>query len=418
MEATYYLLNPWWEDRAFATGIFRETYVAPLADAQSRRQVEILVGGRRMGKTTILRQVIAHLIASGIPAKDICYLTIDHPLLVRTSLSEHLKAFRKFFSHERNRRLYLFFDEIQDSPDWEDELKALYDTEEIKVYCSGSTSALINSQGGKLTGRRIVSTIFPLSFAEFIKFRGQTPSLAEDYLFERLAEDYLQTGGYPEQVLTPTHEYLPNLLEDILARDLIRLFPIKKPGILKDLIRLVSASAGSRTSFNRLSKLLGLSLDTAKEYAGYLEQAFLVSSLGKWTTSHSERVYAQKKLYLWDTGIKSLFTGQGDDGARAENAVFMELKRRGMETGYYAESDLEVDFILGSRGGPIPLEVKMLDTLDPKDKRLAGLKLFLRRFPEAEKVLLVTRTVSATIDDFYGKPLEAMPLWKFLLKGK
>ena len=144
----------------------------------------------------------------------------------------------------------------------------------------------------------------------------------------------------------------------------------------------------------------------------------MTCSLEKWTTSYSERVYAQKKLYLWDTGIKSLFTGQGDKGARAENAVFMELKRCGMETGYFAEGDLEVDFVLGSRGKPIPLEVKMLDTLDLGDKRLAGLRLFLRRFPESDRALLVTKTISRAIDNFHGVPLEAIPLWRFLLKGE
>ncbi|HOF58944.1 MAG TPA: hypothetical protein PLT19_11500, partial [Syntrophorhabdaceae bacterium] len=89
-----------------------------------------------------------------------------------------------------------------------------------------------------------------------------------------------------------------------------------------------------------------------------------------------------------------------------------------METGYFAEGDLEVDFVLGSRGKPIPLEVKMLDTLDLGDKRLAGLRLFLRRFPESDRALLVTKTISRAIDNFHGVPLEAIPLWRFLLKGE
>ena len=135
--------------------------------------MEILVGGRRVGKTTILRQTISCLISSGVPAKDICYLALDHPALIGATISEHLKAFRKLFTHERSRRLYFFLDEIQDSPDWEAELKALNDTEDIKVYCSGSTSALISRQGGKLTGRQIVCTIYPLSFSEFTEFGQQ-----------------------------------------------------------------------------------------------------------------------------------------------------------------------------------------------------------------------------------------------------
>jgi predicted AAA+ superfamily ATPase len=246
---------------------------------------------------------------------------------------------RKLFMHDRSRKLYLFLDEVQESPNWEAELKALYDLEPLKIFCSGSTSALISRQAGKLTGRQIVTTVFPLSFQEFVRFRGKSPSLSEDYKYEQMADDYLTLGGYPDQVLNPSQEYMTNLLEDILARDLARIHPIKKAHILKDLLRLVGASTGSRTSFNKLSKILGLSVDTIKEYLIYLEMAFLVKPLEKWTTSWSEKVYSQKKLYLWDNGIKTLLTGYGDEGSRAENAVFLELQRKNIACGYYAESD-------------------------------------------------------------------------------
>ncbi len=414
METIYYQLNPWWEGNLPDVGILREAYLRPLLDNRDRRQVEILLGSRRVGKTTLLRQLISELLASGINPHDICFLALDHPALSGTSITDHLKVFRTLFDHPRNRRLFLFLDEVQDSPAWEVELKSLYDTEQLKLYCTGSTSALLTRQGGKLTGRQITTTIFPLSFTEFIDFRGPRPKMAEDYRYERLAQDYLVTGGYPEEVLSPNPAYLANLLEDILARDLMRLFPIKKPAVLKALVRLVAASVGGRTSFNRLSSLLGISLDTAKEYVGYLEAAYLAASMGKWTTSHSERVYSQKKLYLWDMGIKTVCTGPGDEGARAENAVYLELLRRGIETGYYAESEREVDFVVGSVKTPLPVEVKMLDMLDPKDKRLSGLALFVRRFPATRRALVVTRTVQATIP-YHGIELQAVPLWRFLL---
>ncbi len=90
-------------------------------------------------------------------------------------------------------------------------------------------------------------------------------------------------------------------------------------------MRLAAASTGSRISYNKLSKTLGLSLDTVKDYISYLEGAFLLKSIEKWSTSHSERIYAQKKVYLWDNGIRTLLTGPGDEGSKAENAVFMEI---------------------------------------------------------------------------------------------
>jgi len=110
---------------------------------------------------------------------------------------------------ERNltKEILLFLDEIQESPNWEAELKAIYDQENIKIICAGSTSSLLKSQGGKLTERQIVTTIYPLSFQEYLSFKKTMPSLSEEYKYEKLAEDYLQIGGYPEKVLNPSEEF-------------------------------------------------------------------------------------------------------------------------------------------------------------------------------------------------------------------
>jgi hypothetical protein len=203
-------------------------------------------------------------------------------------------------------------------------------------------------------------------------------------------------------------------VEDILSRDLIRIYPIKKAFALKDLLRLIASSVGSRTSFNKLGKVLGLSVDTVKEYVNYLEAAFLVKSVEKWTTSHTERIYAQKKIYLWDTGIKSILTGSADLGPRAENAVLMELSRKKAALGYFAESEKEVDFVIGGAKRFTPVEVKFISSLDWSEKKFSGMKLFLRRFPETREVLLITRSVETELKA--GQSIvRAIPLWRFLL---
>ncbi|MBE9595116.1 MAG: ATP-binding protein, partial [Proteobacteria bacterium] len=217
----------------------------------------MIIGSRRIGKTTLIKQFIKRLLQNGVPKEDIFYLALDHPALSNFSISEHLRNVRKIFMHEREKKLLLFFDEIQESPNWEIELKNIYDLENLKIFCTGSTSSLIQGQGGRLTGRQIITPLYPLSFDEFLLFHGDKPSLSEDYKYEKLMEEYLEVGGYPEQVLHPSIEYMSNLLDDILARDLIRLYPIKKAFILKDLLRLIAASVGSRTSFNKLGKVLG-----------------------------------------------------------------------------------------------------------------------------------------------------------------
>lgn len=416
METTYFAMNPWWERKDIDSGIDRLEYLERLSALSRRNQIEVIVGGRRMGKTTLIKQFIKRLIQQGLEAKDILYLALDNPSLSATPLSEHLKNIRKIHLHDRGRRLFLFLDEVQESVNWEAELKSLYDMERLKIFCTGSTSALIARERSRLTGRQIITTLYPLSFTEFLWFHSERPGLSEDYKYERLLEDYLEKGGYPENVLNPSIEYLSNLVEDILSRDLVRIYPIKKAYALKDLLRLIASSVGSRTSFNKIGKVLGLSVDTVKEYVNYLEAAFLVKSVEKWTTSHTEKIYAQKKIYLWDTGIKTILTGPADLGARAENAVLMELSRKKMALGYFAESEKEVDFVVGEAKRFIPVEVKFISSLDWTEKKFSGIKLFLRRFPEAQEVLLITRSVEAELK--VGQSIvRAIPLWRFLLSS-
>jgi len=417
MEALYYTFNPWWEGKDFESGIDRPDYLDHLPDTLKRKQVEVIIGSRRIGKTTLLKQYIKKLLQGGVSGNDIFYLALDHPSLASLPISEHLKNMRRMFMHGREKRLFLFLDEVQESPNWELELKGVYDMENLKIFCTGSTSALIKAQGGRLTGRQIITTLYPLSFGEFLLFQGQRPSVSEDYKYEKLVEDYLALGGYPEQVLNPSVEYMSNLLDDILARDLIRLYPIKKAFALKDLMRLLASSVGSRTSYNKLAKVLGLSLDTVKEYINYLESAFLVMPVEKWTTSYSEKVYAQKKVYLWDTGIKTLLTGPSDEGSKAENAVFMELQRKRVSCGYFAESEREVDFITGTTGKPCPVEVKYVSSFDWSDRRFSGVKLFLRRFPNTKRVLLITRNVETELK-IDSTDISVVPLWKSLLSSE
>ncbi|OIN96403.1 hypothetical protein AUJ66_06375 [Candidatus Desantisbacteria bacterium CG1_02_38_46] len=415
MEDIYYALNPWWEGKDFDCGIPREEYLNKFNAGFDRRQIEIILGGRRVGKTTFVKQLVKQCLKKNLPARNILYLAIDHPRFLGVSLTEHLTFFRKLFMHGRNEKLFLFLDEIQESPNWEGELKAIYDLENVKIISSGSTLSLIQSQGGKLTGRQIVTTIYPLSFKEFLSFKKESLSLAESYKYENLVEDYLNTGGYPENVLNPSDEYLCSLLEDILARDLIRVFRPKKSDIFKDLLRLMASSVGSRISFNKLSNILGVSVDTVKEYVAHLQTAFLVKSMEKWSSSHKERIYTAKKIYFLDTGFQSLLTGRLNLGAKAENTVFLHFLRKGKYCGYFAESEKEIDFVGGTYEYPAGTEVKYMSEFEWQDKRFAGVRLFLRRFPSTKEVTIISKNVERELEES-GIKIIVIPLWKFLLR--
>ncbi len=413
-QKTYFTLNPWWEGRDFETGFPRKEYLRELQKRFDRPQIEIVVGSRRVGKTTFLKQIIKKQLEKGVNKKRIFYLSCDHPQAAGIPISKNLEDFRQIFSLPRDERVLLFLDEVQETPNWEIELKSLYDTENLKIVCSGSTSALIKSHGGKLTGRQINTTIYPLSFSEFLDFRKIEPQVSEGYLLENYAEEYLQIGGYPENVLKPSADYLKALLDDVFLRDLVRLYPIEYLGIVEDLFRLLAASVGTRVSFNKLANTLGVSVVTVKKYIEYLENAFLVRKMAKWSTSHRQRVYAQKKIYLLDTGLKTLLTGEQDLGFKAENAVFVQFLRERQDVGYFAESQRELDFVAGGFEKPLPVEVKYTDSLAVDDKRLAGLKLFLKRFNDVERAQVVTKSVEGK-ERFGNTEIEMVSLWRFLL---
>ncbi len=413
-DETLYLMNPWWEGNLPDAGIPRPRYMNLLQQTEGRKQIEIVLGGRRVGKTTLVRQFIAACLERGLDAKDLLYMAMDHPRAAGISASEILRDFRALFGHRRDRKVWLFLDEVQESPGWEAELKALYDNENLKLVCTGSTSALLAAQGGKLTGRQLIIVVYPLGFDEFLAFRGEEISRAEEYRYVAAAEEYLQIGGYPENVLQPSETYLAQLLDDVISRDLIRLQHIRRPESVRDLMLQLASSVGSRISYNRLSKSLGISLDTVKDYLSHLKSAYLVETINKWTTSHNERVYAQKKGYLLDTGMKTVLTGRGDLGAKAENAIFMDFLRRGMRPGYYAEGEGEVDFATGKPGSPEVVESKYDDSFEWEGRRLRGARLFLRRFPGCRKLTVVTRDATDRLE-IDGTEISAIPLWKYLL---
>jgi predicted AAA+ superfamily ATPase len=162
MEAIYYTLNPWWEGKKFETGISRDAYLEKISSYLTRKQIEVFIGSRRTGKTTLLKQFIKTLLQTGVSEKDIFYLALDHPVLSGIPISEHVRNMRMRFMHDRDRKLYLFLDEVQESPQWEAELKTLYDLESLKIFCTvadcetgGETDRQANRQyciSAKLSG--------------------------------------------------------------------------------------------------------------------------------------------------------------------------------------------------------------------------------------------------------------------------
>ena len=411
MDANYHKMNPWWENKGFETGIKRSIYNDIDEKSKKRQQIEIITGSRRTGKTTLMKQLILEYLKDNDP-RTILYMNLEDPALNSNSINAHLRNFRAGFNHRIDTRLFLFFDEVQESKDWDTELKSVYDSENVKVFVTGSTSHMISMRGGKLTGRQATTCLYPLDFNEYLLFKKAQISGAEDYLHENMLDAYLQEGGYPEKVLKDPPDYMQNLMQDIITRDIIRYFKPRKDREVFGLFTLLCAALGSRVSYSRFKRVLGITVDTVKEYLGYFEMAYLVSTLEKWSDSPNDKIYANRKVYLYDTGFKTALDAKKDAGAKAENVLYIYLRKKGLDMGYFAENDREVDFIINTPDGPVAVESKYVDELEEKDIRLAGLRLFVKKHSPA-KAFVATRSVEREFT-IGATRVKAIPLWKIL----
>lgn len=411
MEEILNLVNPWWFGKSVNTGISRPGYLSRLQAGLKHRRAVLLVGSRRVGKTTVFYQFIDRLLKT-IPPRQIVYALLDHPLLSSGSLLRLTELVRSKFLLDRKTKLYLFFDEVQSVKDWEKQTKAILDTENVKIFLSGSASSNLILTSPHLTGRIEKIEMAGLDFGEFIKFKGVKPEETESYKFPRLLEDYLKTGGYPEFVLNPDPTYFADLVNNILYKDIVLAYGLKNPDLLRDLLLLVADRSGHQSTFNKMANILSLKNDTVKEYLYYLKNTFLIEELGRFAASRAKKIYAAKKFYLADNGILFHLTGRVNLGAAAEQTLFRHLKQEYSQIGFYFENQREMDFVCGNTGKPLAWESKYRLGADFDQK----LPIYVRAAKDvgAGQLMIVNKDVDKE-QKIKGVNVKYQPLWKTLL---
>ncbi|MCX5854891.1 MAG: ATP-binding protein, partial [Deltaproteobacteria bacterium] len=412
----YNAVNPWWEGKDFNSGINRDIYPDGIPERLRRsEQIEVLIGGCGVGKTTLLKQVIRRLLDGGMPASAILYLPLHYPAFSEATLAQHLKTVREQIFRYGCSLRFVFFDEIQEIFGWERKIRELYAWEGLKIFCAGTMPPPAKGPGRQST-RRSVTLVHPLSFREFIRFRGHETGLEAPEQLIPLAEEYLRIGGYPAQVIDPAGDTAARIMASAPVRCIDLLYGRRKTHHLQGILQSLCASVGSPTSYRQLAGDLRLSVDTIKDYLEGLEGAWLAKPLRQWRSRGEERLYATRKFYLGDNGIRTVLAGDADMAGRAENAVFLDLWRRGIPCGYDGESGGVVDFVLGSRARPLPVDVRYETILPGSDGNLSGIRAFIRKFPRTREAVVVSRNVEGSVK-IDGVAVRSVPLWKFLRDG-
>lgn len=356
----------------------------------SARQVIVITGMRRVGKTTMLRQILSEIKSENKAYFDLEKLSDRNMFDQKNYDNILLDLERKGIDIKK--KMYLAIDEIQFLPNVTSVIKYLYDHCSIKFFVTGSSSYYLkNLFTQSLAGRKIVFELFPLDFGEYLTFKEvfykEKKILAEkfsEFEYERLRsyyEDFIQFGGFPEVVLVKNEALKKELLNDIISSyvniDIKSLSDFRKDKEIYDLIRMLAARIGTRLDYNKLASLTGLSRHTVEAYVDFFEKTYLIQRVPVFTHNADREIVKAKKVYFCDNGLVDILA-ENSSGVKFENAFYNQIRQSG-DVRYYALKDgSEIDFILDKR---VALEIKESPTkTDQNDlarlSKIAGSKKY------------------------------------------
>lgn len=380
MNDLLYQYNPWWEKDYLKDDLKpREKYLQDLRKYLDFNHIIILTGLRRVGKTSLMKLIINELISKSINPNHIFYISLDDYLLKNNNIIEIVNEFRKLHKLKIEEKVHLFFDEVTYKDNFHVQLKNIYDSQNAKIFVASSSSSKLRDKKANLTGRAITIEINPLDLNEYLYFKNINVKKRDSQLYKSYFLDYIKTGGLPENVLNPSREYLMNLVDNIIQKDITAFHGLKNHQIPRDYFTLLMERSGKQFSINKIGKILNISPDTSKRYLSYFESTYLIYLLPRWGKTN-QQILSAKKIYASDLGIKYLFMGNRDLGSYFENYIYIKLKNR-KNLYYLYEDQTEIDFYTDEK---ILIESKFYSELNPKQNQL------FQTYPANKRILIDT----------------------------
>ena len=402
--------------------------IAPLLN---QREIIIITGVRRGGKSSLMRLISNDLIEKyDILQDNILYLNFEDERFTYFDINDFEQVYEIFLElyHPVGRK-YFFLDEIQNVKGWEKWLNRLYEFEDLKIFVTGSNATLLSPEiATALTGRNRQLIVYPFSFNEFLSLRNYSITEKDFYLREkrieikRLFDEYLKLGGFPEVLKISDNTLLEQYLKDIIYRDVIARYSIRNIKEIKELTLFLASNIGTIQSYNNLREMINVkSLNTIKNYLEMLENVFLFFKIDLFSFSVKKQIYNPSKIYSVDSALSNAiaFKFSENMGHIYENIVFIELQRKNKEVFYWkSKRGREVDFVIKS-GLKIDEAIQVCFSFTDKKTRDRELESLL----SAKNELNVDNLVMITEDEkgeevIDGVTIRIIPLWKWLLQSE
>ena len=426
------ILDDWnfW-NRDQKTGVSRPIYISRLESLFSSNQVITITGPRRAGKSFVMRQMAKQLINKGHNPKDIMHVNLEDPRFTESGvlfLEKIFETYREYISPQNTP--ILFLDKIQEIEGFEKWVRMMHELSKAKIIISGSNARILSRElGTLLTGRHLDMEVFPLSFREFLSFNNialtnKMDLIGKESEIKGALRKYIEYGSFPEVALSEQKkEILLSYFEDVITKDLLRRFNIKKTQDLRAIAKHYLSNISALSTFKSIERSLDMSITSVKSYTGYLEQAYLLFPLKRFSFKVKEQEKSPRKIYAIDTGLCNAvgFRFSENDGRLAENVVFVALKRKqnlnpDMELFYWKDvHHREVDFVIKDGLKVTNLIQVCWNVQDEKTKNRE-----LRSLRKAMEELNVTNATVITgetegEEKLHDNTVKLIPLWKWLL---
>lgn len=416
----------------------RDIYLNRLIAFQDTEPVKVITGIRRCGKSSLMKLMMQHLQSTGIDQEQILFMNFES-MEYRNMDAPGLYTYVKDQCLPE-KRMYLFFDEVQRIPEWQDAVNSFRVDLDCDIYVTGSNAYLLSSEFSTyLAGRYVEIKVLPLSFREFIEFHGyeletyKSPSgdlrrriRGEDgevYTVRDLFDAYMKFGGMPgiadvgleqDRALTLLDGvYSTIVIRDILEREQRRgRRQLTDPELLKKIIMFLADNIGSSVSANSIGNTLvsqGLlenrprngkpAIQTIQAYVAALVESFVFYEIKRFDIKGKDYLRTLGKYYIVDIGLRNYLLGfrDMDTGHMIENIVYFELLRRGYDVAVGKVGNQEVDFIATTANDKKYIQVTQnMDAETTRERELAPLRMIRDNY---EKVVIVLESAFTATQD-------------------
>lgn len=389
----------------------RKLYMEKLEKFKDTEFVKVITGVRRSGKTFILRMFRDRLLNEGISKEQIIFINFEsmkyRELVDSTSFYQYVMK-----QSIHNKKMYLFFDEIQRVTDWEDAVNSFRVDLDADIYVSGSNASLLSGElATLLTGRMVEIPVYPLSFAEYIQFKEFSGN--PDQIFN----NYVSEGGFPAVAIIDDLEVKKTVLDgiysSIILRDVNERANVRNDQVITSVASYLLSEIGNPVSASNIlgvlkNERISSNNNSILKYIQLLEDAFIFYRAQRYDIRGKNLLRTRSKFYAVDTGLRNATlnrSSQDNYGHQIENIVYLELLRRGYSVEVGKDADQEIDFVAKKNNQVEYYQVTMQLSIN-NNREIGNLQNIKNNY--SKKVITANRM---DVGDFEGIKIEYIVDW-------